>query len=159
YDGDNPLQELDGAGNIVANLLTGLGLDEFFTRGGSPGNRTLLSDALGSTLALADDSGMVQTSYTYEPFGPSAATGQNNANAYQYTGRETDGTGLYHYRARYYSPSHQRFISEDPIGFEAGESNLYGYVTNNPSGYVDPLGLDAFVTIFRSAKQPFGHAG
>ena len=159
YDGDNPVQELDGAGNIVANLLTGLGIDEFFTRSGSPGSRTLLGDALGSTLALADDTGIVQTSYTYEAFGTSAATGQSNPNTYQYTGRENDGTGLYYYRARYYSASHQRFISEDPMGFGAGESNLYGYVANNPLGYVDPLGLDAFVTIFRSTKQPFGHAG
>jgi RHS repeat-associated protein len=29
--------------------------------------------------------------------------------------RENDGTGLYYYRARYYSPELQRFISQDPI--------------------------------------------
>jgi hypothetical protein len=34
----------------------------------------------------------------------------------QYTGRENDGTGLYYYRARYYSPALQRFISIDPSG-------------------------------------------
>src|SRR5215467_6035797 len=147
YDGDNPLQELDGAGNIVANLFTGLGLDEFFTRSGSPGNRTLLEDALGSTLALADDTGIVQTSYTYEPFGTSAATGQSNANTYQYTGRENDGTGLYYYRARYYSPSHQRFISEDPIGILAGVS-AYTYTHNAPTRFIDPLGLDIVVRFY-----------
>jgi hypothetical protein len=51
------VQELDGAGNILANLLTGLGIDEYFTRSGTPGTRTLLGDALNSTLSLADDAG------------------------------------------------------------------------------------------------------
>ena len=64
YDGVIPVQELDGAGNILANLLTGLGIDEYFTRSGSPGTRTLLGDALNSTLALADDTGAIQTTYT-----------------------------------------------------------------------------------------------
>ncbi|MGH7486033.1 MAG: RHS repeat-associated core domain-containing protein, partial [bacterium] len=159
YDGINPVQELDNAGNILANVLTGLGIDEFFTRSGSPGTRTLLGDALNSTLALADDTGTVQTTYTYEPFGTSSVTGQSNTNSYQYTGRENDGTGLDYYRARYYYPARQRFISEDPIELAASDINLYAYVANDPLGYVDPLGLDAFVTIYHSTKQPFGHVG
>jgi RHS repeat-associated protein len=134
------VQELDGAGNILANLLTGLGIDEYFTRSGSPGTRTLLGDALNSTLALADDTGAIQTSYTYEPFGTSAVTGQTNTNSYQYTARENDGTGLDYYRARYYSPSHQRFVSEDPIGFAGGDPNLYAYVFNSPLNDNDPSG-------------------
>ena len=39
----------------------------------------------------------------------------SNANPYQFTGRENDGTGLYFYRARYYSPTFQRFIAQDPL--------------------------------------------
>ena len=66
------MQELSGTGAVLANLLTGLGIDEPFTRSGGPGTRTLLGDALGSTLALADDTGAVQTTYTYEPFGTSS---------------------------------------------------------------------------------------
>jgi uncharacterized protein RhaS with RHS repeats len=31
-----------------------------------------------------------------------------------------DGTGIYYYRARYYHPQLQRFISEDPIGVGGG---------------------------------------
>jgi hypothetical protein len=34
-----------------------------------------------------------------------------------------------------------RFISQDPIGFGAGDANLYRYVGNSPLMYVDPLGL------------------
>lgn len=34
--------------------------------------------------------------------------------------------------ARYYNPETGRFLSEDPIGFLAGDVNLYRYVNNNP---------------------------
>lgn len=84
----------------------------------------------------------MQTQYTYGAFGGTSATGTGSGNPAQYTGRENDGTGLYYYRARYYSPGLQRFVSEDPIGFAAGDSNLYAYVGNAPTMWVDPLGLD-----------------
>ncbi len=71
-------------------MLTGLGIDESFARTDSGGTSTLLVDALGSTLALADTSGTVQTQYTYEPFGPTSASGAASANPAQYTGREND---------------------------------------------------------------------
>jgi len=142
YDGDNPVQELSAGGIVLANLLTGLGIDEYFTRTDGTGRRSLLGDALGSILALTDDAGVVQTAYTYEPFGQTTVTGQSNANPFQYTSRENDGTGLYYYRARYYSPARQRFIAEDPIGFEGGDINLYAYGANNPLRFRDPFGLD-----------------
>jgi RHS repeat-associated protein len=100
-----------------------------------------LSDALGSSVALADASGAVQTEYTYEPFGTTTTTGASNSNPYQYTGREIDGSGLYYYRNRYYQPQLQRFITEDPIEFLGGSPDLYAYVANNPMRLVDPSGL------------------
>ena len=69
--------------------------------------------------------------------------GTANGNELQYTGREADTSGLYYYRARYYSPTYQRFLSEDPIGF-AGGVNGYQYANGNPLRYVDPLGLWSF---------------
>jgi YD repeat-containing protein len=80
YDWDNPVQELSG-GVVLTNLLTGLGIDEYFTRTDGTGRRSLLGDALGSILALTDDAGVVQTSYTYEPFGTTSVTGQANTNS------------------------------------------------------------------------------
>lgn len=53
YDGLNPVQEKNGV-TVTANLLTGLGIDEFFTRTDGVGVRSLLPDALGSTVALGD---------------------------------------------------------------------------------------------------------
>ena len=58
------------------------------------------------------------------------------------TRREEDGTGLNYYRARYYHPQLQRFISEDPIGFAGGDENLYAYVFNEPTDPRDPSGLE-----------------
>ena len=40
-----------------------------------------------------------------------------------------------------YDPKLGRFISEDTIGFEGGDINLYGYVHSNPVNKTDPLGL------------------
>jgi len=141
YDGPNPVQELSGAGAVLANLLTGLGIDEYFTRTDGSGRRTLLADALGSILALSDDAGTTQTSYTYEPFGNTTVSGQANANSFQYTGRENDGTGLSYYRVRYQYPARMRFVAEDPIAHTTGYSNFYSYVVNSPVNLTDPHGL------------------
>jgi len=62
-------------------------------------------------------------------------------NPYGYTGREMDMEDLYYYRARYYDPTTQRFLSKDPIEFEAGDFNFYRYVGNDPVNFVDPTGL------------------
>ena len=139
YDLANPMQELSGT-TPTANLLTG-GLDEYFTRTDSNGAAHFLTDALGSTMALTNSTGAVQTQYTFDPFGNSTQSGTLTTNSYAYTGRESDGTGLSFYRARYYNPAIGRFISEDPIGFDSGDVNLYAYVANDPINLIDPSGL------------------
>jgi RHS repeat-associated protein len=139
YDGVNPVQELSGA-SVSANLLTGLGVDEYFQRTDANGPANFLTDALGGTIALTGGSGNTLASYTYEPFGNTSVSG-SSSNPYQFTGRENDGTGLYFLRARYYSPTHERFISEDQLRFSAGV-NFYSYASNDPVDFLDPLGLD-----------------
>jgi RHS repeat-associated protein len=79
----------------------------------------------------------------YDVFGN--ITSQTNS-GYQphftYTGRELDSdTGLYFYRARWYDAKNGRFISEDPIGFNGGDRNLYRYVGNCTPTRTDPFGL------------------
>jgi RHS repeat-associated protein len=138
YDGPNPVQELTGTA-VSANLLTG-GVDETFSRSTSAGDRSLLTDALGSTLGLADAAGALPAEYTYEPFGATTVAGDDAGNSHRFTGREDDGTGLYYYRSRYYSPAGQRFLSPDPLGLASGDTNPYAYVFNQPTTLVDPLG-------------------
>lgn len=125
----------------VKGLPTPFLSPEFFTRTDGGGVRSLLPDALGSTVALGDNTGTLQTQYTYEPFGFVSQTGASSTSNYKFTGREDDGSGLFYYRARYYQPRFQRFIAEDPIGFGGGDVNFYSYVRNSPLLWIDPLGL------------------
>ncbi|HVB86245.1 MAG TPA: RHS repeat-associated core domain-containing protein [Candidatus Dormibacteraeota bacterium] len=140
YDGENPVQELSGT-TPTANMLTGLGVDEYLQRTDASGNADFLTDALGSTIELTDNSGSSLAQYTYEPFGNTTATG-TSSNPYQYTARENDGTGIEFYRSRYYSPTFQRFISEDHIGLLGGDANLYVYAQNSPSNERDANGTN-----------------
>ncbi|MFZ0659437.1 MAG: RHS repeat-associated core domain-containing protein, partial [Candidatus Binataceae bacterium] len=140
YDGLNPVQELQN-GSPSANLLTGLGIDQYLERTDSAGARDFITDILGNTLALSDASGTLQTTYTYDPFGNTTSAGASNTSSFQFTGRENDGTGLYFYRARYYNPMYQRFIAQDPLGFAGGDLDLYGYVHQDPVNHTDPSGL------------------
>jgi RHS repeat-associated protein len=138
YDHANAVQEVIG-GTVTVNSLAGR-VDEMFQRTESAGTRNFLRDALGSTVALADSTGTLQTQYTFEPFGNTTLSGSSTTNSFAYTGREGDLGNLYYYRARYYNPQLQRFISEDPKGL-AGGINLYAYTRNNPTNLRDPSGL------------------
>lgn len=87
YDGVNPVQELSGT-TVTANLLTGLGVDEYFTRTDSTGTSNFLTDALESAIAIADSRGVVQTQYTYDPFSATTVQSTASANSYEFPGRE-----------------------------------------------------------------------
>jgi RHS repeat-associated protein len=138
YDGRDIIQEIKAG--VKTNYVRTLNLDEPLTRITGSTVRHYLKDALGSVMALADDTGATKTTYVYDAFGNVTASGETSDNPFQYTGRENDGTGLYYYRARYYSPEMQRFISEDPIRLKGG-INFYSYTRNNPVNWRDPLGL------------------
>jgi hypothetical protein len=104
YDGWNTAQEKDSKNKIAFNELDGLSLDQVFSRAPASGSGSyLLTDALGSAVGLADNSGVVGTSYTYEPYGNTTVSGASSTNPFGFTGRENDSTGnlaLYNYRAR-----------------------------------------------------------
>ncbi len=138
YDGPNVIQETQGSS--TANMLTGLSVDEIFARTTSKATESLLTDALGSTIALGGSTGKAETSYTYDPFGATTKEGTASENPFQYTGRENDGNGLYNYRARYYSPAAARFTSQDPTGQEGSGVNLYRYADDSPINATDPYG-------------------
>jgi RHS repeat-associated protein len=140
FDGLTVVQEKNGT-VVKANLLTGLGIDETFGRTEGTVNNWFLPDGLGSTLGITDANGVLQTQYTYDPFGSTTVTGAASTNSFEFTGRENDGTGLYYYRARYYQPGLQRFIGEDPSGFAGNDANLYAYVTNDPVNFIDSTGF------------------
>jgi len=99
-----------------------------------------LADGLGSTMAIVDTSGTVQKSYTYDVYGKPTATG-SLANAYDFAGQETDGTGLQYLRARYMDPDTGRFLSRDPMsGVPDWVESGYGYAADSPCSLTDPTG-------------------
>jgi RHS repeat-associated protein len=76
-----------------------------------------------------------------------------------YTGRERDEeTGLQYNRARYYDPTTGRFISEDPINFRAGDTNLSRYVLNSPTLLTDPSGRNPFEDVINGGINLVDHA-
>ncbi len=133
----------DRANPVLVNdefLLAGLRVDEIFASITASGTTSYLTDALGSTVALTDESGASIASFAYEPYGKATRTGTGDTH-FRFTGREDDGASSLHYfRARYYSPQFGRFISSDPLGL-AGGVNTYAYARGNPLLFIDPFGL------------------
>jgi RHS repeat-associated protein len=77
----------------------------------------------------------------YGSFGNLTASTGTLTNSFRYTAREFDGeSGFHYYRARYYDSTTGRFISEDPLRFFS-DIDFYRYVLNNPTNFIDPLGL------------------
>jgi len=112
------------------------------TTSGGGGTRWLLADHLGTIRDIVDNAGAVLNHILYDSFGNILSqTDPLIATRYAFTGREFDAeTGLHYYRARYYDGAIGRFVSEDPIGFEGRDANLFRYVSNAPSRFSDPFG-------------------
>jgi RHS repeat-associated protein len=133
----------ESTASSTSGLIDGLGADELYGRATGGAVESLLTDALGSTIALADGEGAIGTEYTYSPYGAATSTGSSSSNPFQYTGRENDGDGLQYNRARYYDPTTGRFISQDPLGGGGSGADLYTYADDSPVNMIDPSGMVA----------------
>ncbi|GAA3492144.1 RHS repeat-associated core domain-containing protein [Streptomyces cremeus] len=96
-----------------------------------------LTDALGSVLALADETGAKVNEYRYSPRGVDGTFTEKVPQPYRFAGGYQDPTGLYHLKARYYDPRIGRFTSPDPSG---QEKNPYLYAEGDPVNRIDPNG-------------------
>ena len=143
YAGEQIIAEYDGNDNLLRKFVYGPGIDEPICMLDVADNNAVYYyhfDGLGSVAALSDNSANIVEKYSYDVFGEPNRTSDVN-NPYFFTGRTYEAeTGLYYYRARYYSPEIGRFLQPDPIGYEDG-LNMYTYVGNNPVMNVDPSGL------------------
>jgi RHS repeat-associated protein len=103
-----------------------------------------LYDGLGSTVALADESGAVVSTYAYDAYGEVRSSTGSEANEYRFTGEQADDdSGLVYLRARYYDPETGRFLTKDPFEGYAdvpASLNRYTYAHDNPVNLTDPSG-------------------
>ncbi len=114
----------------------------------------LLSDHLGSVVAITDNTGTLTSQQRYLPFGQ-VRTDLNGPRITQtdlsFTGqRGIDGLGLQDYKARFYDALLGRFISPDTIIPDQSNPqswNRYAYGNNSPIIYADPSGHDGELAI------------
>ena len=110
----------------------------------SDGTHNFLTDALGSTRGLVDNTEQLTDSYAYTPYGELSNHDGNATNSFLFTGEQLDSeTDDYYLRARYYSPNSSRFLSRDTYDGTMNSpvtQNHYLYGGSNPSMYVDPSG-------------------
>jgi RHS repeat-associated protein len=139
-------------GQNVALALTGGALTSRYLQSFEM-DRTLADEEIGDGLyyVAADHLGTVRHVIKqgvgtfhreYTAFGEIRNDGFPSNVAFAFTGAMFDAeTGLQYQRARYFDPAAGRWISEDPIGFSAGDGNLSRYVGNATAVATDPSGL------------------
>ncbi len=146
YDGVKAIAEYDGSNNLLRRYVDAPGIDQpivWYEGTGTTDRRFLSSDERGSIISVSDSSGNKLAINTYDEYG---IPGSTNLGRFQYTGQMwLPEVGLYHYKARAYSPTLGRFMQTDPIGV-AGGINIYGYTGNDPVNFFDPLGLNEAAT-------------
>ncbi|QGJ71800.1 Hypothetical protein PBC10988_35090 [Planctomycetales bacterium 10988] len=143
YDGQHAWADFDENGDVLARYLYGDQIDELLARWRpTEGIAFYLTDHLGTVRDLVDTTGELLTHYDYTAFGLlTNITNPAFADRFTYTGREFDPhLNLYYYRARWYDAATARFLSQDPLAFTAGDTNLYRYVGNSPLNATDPTG-------------------
>lgn len=108
-------------------------------------NYRIVTDHLGSVrLVVRADTGAIVQNITYDEFGRVLSDSNPGFQAFGFAGGLYDHqTGLVRFGARDYDPETGRWLSKDPILFDGGDTNLYGYVLNDPVNLIDPEGLYA----------------
>ncbi|MDY7038125.1 MAG: RHS repeat-associated core domain-containing protein, partial [Thermodesulfobacteriota bacterium] len=132
YDGsDNLLMRFDYADGRMPVAMNREGVIYYLTY-----------DQVGSLRIVADASGNVVKRIDYDSFGNIISdTDPSFEVPFGFAGGLYDkDTGLIRFGYRDYDPDIGRWTAKDPIGFNGGDIDLYGYCLNDPVNWVDPDG-------------------
>ena len=142
-DGLAPVAELDGNGNVLARFVyaTGVNVPDYMIKGGV--TYRIVTDHLGSPRVIINVStGAIAQRIEYDEFGKVTLDTNPGFQPFGFAGGIYDrDTGLVRFGARDYDAEAGRWTGKDPIGFGGGQSNLYGYVLNDPINSIDPIGF------------------
>ncbi len=145
YDGQlRIVAELNGSGNLKSRFVYGTraNVPEYMIQGGQ--NYRIITDHLGSPRFVVNTStGAIAQQMNYDEFGNVTSDSNPGFQPFGFAGGLYDrDTGLVRFGARDYDPSTGRWTVKDPIGFSGGDTNLFGYVLNDPVNLIDNNGLE-----------------
>ena len=115
-------------------------------------------DLLKNTTALFGIRAGRRALYEYGPYGNIVRMEGNAAedNPFRFSSEYADDElGLVYYNYRYYNPQNGRWISRDPM-MERLQENLYGYVGNSATIFIDFLGQIDSVTLYAAKSLAAG---
>ena len=131
---------LTNASGAPVPVLTGTSIDSHFASVDPVAGVLFgIGDALGSNAGTTNSAGALGSTLKYEPYGQTTGTDAATF-PFAFTGRVPILGNVNYFRNRYYDSGSARFISEDPLGFAGGSSNLYAYAGNTPLSKFDPTG-------------------
>jgi len=117
----------------------------------------IVSDQLGSPrLVVNITDGSVAEQLDYDEFGNVLADTNPGFQAFGFAGGLYDlHTKLLRFGARDYDAETGRWTAKDPIRFEGGDLNLYGYVVTDPVNRKDALGTQELPGPGSTIPEPF----
>ena len=141
-------------------VVNGAVVDQILARTSSGGTTAwYLTDKLGSVRDIVSSaSGGELDHIVYDSFGNIVTeTNATNGDRFKFAGMEYDSTtGQYYDQARDYDSTIGRFMSQDPKGFAAGDTDLYRYVGNGPTDATDPSGTEETTTLEQDERDEHG---
>lgn len=136
--------ELSSTGALIARYVYGSrqNVPEYMVKAAV--NYRIISDQLGSVrLVVRASDGVIMQRMDYDEFGRVTNDTSPGFQPFGFAGGLYDGSSkLTHFGAREYDADTGRWLSKDPILFGGGDTNLYGYVLNDPINWTDASGLN-----------------